>query len=171
MASRRESLPFFYKKRTRGGPGSSRLDPRMLAFFGSMLILIAVAGWLYLHQAAEVATYAHEIRVLEHEKESLHRDIAALRAEVAQLGSLERAMLVGSARGYRMPQANDQVRRTRVELASAPVTQSVTATATSPLTSTAGLEGAAASTPGFLQDLFKQFRLWADSPVSPSDEP
>ncbi|MHB1294311.1 MAG: hypothetical protein ACYC4R_04855 [Anaerolineae bacterium] len=171
MASRRESLPLFYKRRTRGGPGITRLDPRTLAFFGSMLTLIAVAGWLYLHQAAEVATYAHEIRVLEREKETLHRDIAALRSEVAELGSLERAMLVGSARGYLMPRASDRVRRIRIELAAEPVTQTVTTTTTSGLPSAVVPPGTTVSTPGFLQDLIQQFRLWADSPVRSSDEP
>ncbi|MHB0856680.1 MAG: hypothetical protein ACYC5M_03810 [Anaerolineae bacterium] len=170
MASRRESLPLFYKRRTRGGAGSARLDPRALAFFGSMLALIAVAGWLYLHQAAEVATYAHEIRVLEHNKESLHRDIAALRAEVAMLGSLERALRVGQARGYQLPSAADTTRRVRVEIAVEPLSQTVTST-TSVIPITLYQSEPVVSTKSFVQDLVDQFRIWADSPASPRGEP
>ena len=78
MSDRRDALLFFYRRRPNDPNAGSRVPLRTLAFFGVMIVLIGLAGWLYLHQAAEVAAYAHDIRRLEHERERLHREIIAL---------------------------------------------------------------------------------------------
>jgi hypothetical protein len=96
-------------------PPLIRVDPRTWAYFGVMLVLIWLAGWLFLHQASEVAAYAHEIRALMQRKERLHRELVVLRAEVAMLGSLSRLQETGAEWGYRLPSAADQQRILRLE--------------------------------------------------------
>jgi hypothetical protein len=87
-------------------PGEgARVDLRMVAFFGVMVLLLALAGWLYLRQASEVAELASEIRVLELEKEERQRELITLRGQVAMLGSLKRLLNEGIDRGYRLPDA------------------------------------------------------------------
>ncbi len=88
------------------GDAGARVDLRMVAFFGVVLLLLALAGWLYLRQASEVAQLASEIRELELEKEARHREIVILRGEVATLGSLKRVLVEGSEMGYRLPAAS-----------------------------------------------------------------
>lgn len=88
------------------GDAGARVDLRMMAFFGIVLLLLALAGWLYLRQASEVAQLASEIRELELEKEARHREIVILRGEVAMLGSLKRVLIEGSEMGYRLPAAS-----------------------------------------------------------------
>ncbi|NLT73822.1 MAG: hypothetical protein GXX94_06450 [Chloroflexi bacterium] len=83
--------------------GGARVDLRMVAFFGTVLILLALAGWLYLRQASEVAALASEIRQLELEKEDRHRALVTLRGEVAMLGSLKRVLAEGTELGYALP--------------------------------------------------------------------
>ncbi|MBN1402054.1 MAG: hypothetical protein JXA74_14530 [Anaerolineae bacterium] len=92
------------------------MDPRTLAYFGVMLVLIWLAGWLFLHQASEVASYAHEINALMQRKERLHRELVVLRAEVALLGSLSRLQETGTEWGYQLPSASDQQRILRLEM-------------------------------------------------------
>lgn len=106
---------FFYKRRPGERPPVVRASPYRVIYFASMLLLIGLAGWLYLYQASQVASYAREIRQLEWEKERLHRDMVALRAEIAMLGSLERLMQAAEALGYRLPDAGDSVHRLTVE--------------------------------------------------------
>jgi hypothetical protein len=96
-------------------PPLIRVDPRTWAYFGVMLVLIWLAGWLFLHQASEVASYAHEIRALMQSKERLHRELVVLRAEVAMLGSLSRLQETGAEWGYRLPSAADSQRILRLE--------------------------------------------------------
>ena len=88
------------------GDAGARVDLRMMAFFGVVLLLLALAGWLYLRQASEVAQLASEIRELELEKEARHREMVILRGEVAMLGSLKRVLIEGSEMGYRLPAAS-----------------------------------------------------------------
>jgi len=90
MPRRRQLLPLLYGPRLDGRSVLTKVDLRSLAFFSVMLILIGLAGWLYLRQASEVAAYAHEIRELERDKERLLREITSLRADVAITARLRR---------------------------------------------------------------------------------
>jgi hypothetical protein len=89
----------------RPGEGGARVDLRIIAFFGVVLLLLALAGWLYLRQASEVAELASEIRELELEKEARQRELVTLRGEVAMLGSLKRVLVEGIDMGYQLPDA------------------------------------------------------------------
>ncbi|MBC7236972.1 MAG: hypothetical protein H5T69_14115 [Chloroflexi bacterium] len=105
---------FLHRGRLRDRQAAMRLDGRTLAYFAAMLALIGLAGWLYLHQASEVAAYAHEIRQLEERKEALHRELIALRGQVAMLDSLERAHKIGQQAGYRLPTVAERERQFRL---------------------------------------------------------
>ena len=89
----------------RPGEGGARVDLRLIAFFGVVLLLLALAGWLYLRQASEVAELASEIRELELDKEARQRELVTLRGEVAMLGSLKRVLVEGIDMGYQLPDA------------------------------------------------------------------
>jgi hypothetical protein len=97
------------------------VDPRTLAYFGVILVLVWLAGWLYLHQASEAASYSNQIRDLMRSKERLRREIIALRAQVAMEGSLRDLRAAGEEWQYTLPSASDPVRRLRIEIAPAPV--------------------------------------------------
>jgi hypothetical protein len=165
MSKRRDALPFFYKTWANGRLVTTRLDLRNLAFFAIVLTLIALASWLYLRQASDVAAYAHEIRELERDKERLHREITALRAEVAQLGALERVARAGRELGYTLPDAADKTRRVRVEY-QPPQPISVTLSAQAEFSVTLGttLEGPGVRAKGLLDRLIEQLRLWLETP-------
>jgi hypothetical protein len=145
--------------------GRARGDIRVYMFFGIMLVLIGLAGWLYLRQASEVAAYAHEIRQLERDQERLHREITALRAEVALAGSLKRALVVGAQAGYTLPDAGDTVRRGRVEYQSAP---KPTPTMELPKPAGSRPNGALGDVqvpgPAFVRHLFEQLKAWIEAP-------
>jgi len=111
MGGRRDTTPLIYEGRIESRPGLTRLDLRNVAFVLLMLVLIGLAGWLYLYQTSEVASYSREIRDLEQQRERLHREIIVLRAEVASLGSLERVLEVGERLGYALPDASNPTRR------------------------------------------------------------
>lgn len=86
-----------------GEGGGARVDLRMVAFFAVVLLLLALAGWLYLRQASEVAELASEIRLLELDKEDRHRELVTLKGQVAMLGSLKRVLNEGIEMGYSLP--------------------------------------------------------------------
>ena len=111
MALRRMSEPMFYGGRRDGAPGPTRIDVRKVAFFATMVAFVGMVGWLYLFQTSQVASCAREIRDLEQARESLHQELVVLRAEVAELGSLERILTVGESLGYSLPDAADVSRR------------------------------------------------------------
>ena len=116
MPSRREGMPLLtYWRRASQRLQPSRVDPRSIAFFAVLLGLIGLAGWLYLAQASEVASYAHEIRMLQRRKEQLHRELVVLRGQVAQRGALGRVMEIGADLGYRLPDAADREHRLWLE--------------------------------------------------------
>jgi hypothetical protein len=75
------------------------------------LVLIALVGWLYLLQASQVSSYAHEIRTLENEKERLNRLNTVLTGQVAELGSITRIRAAAEQLGYSLPSAGDVSRR------------------------------------------------------------
>ena len=106
---------FASRKRTGDQPPLVRIDPHTLGYFTVILILLGLAGWLYLHQASQVATYAHQIRRLEHDKERLHREMIALRAQVAEAGALTR-LLEQAPEGYSLPQVSESDRMLIIEV-------------------------------------------------------
>lgn len=164
MPIQRDVLLFFYRRHPRNRPGAIRFDLRALAFFGTVLALIGLAGWLYLHQASEVAGYAHEIRELERQKERLHRELVALRAEVAVAGSLQRVQEAGVALGYVLPEATDRSRRLRLEY-TAPTPSAPSATVPTPTDATLAQTGGQDSRPpGLIQRLREQFQAWLQAP-------
>lgn len=156
MPDRRQLTFLFYPRRPGGRSISVRVDVHMLLFFGGMIILIGLAGWLYLQQASQVAAYAHEIRQLEREKEKLHREMVALRAEVAQAGSLRRVHEVGSQLGYRLPDAAESGARLRVQYVIPPQPTPAAASLTDVQPTDALSEPV-----GLLERLGRQLQEWA----------
>jgi hypothetical protein len=171
MPTRRDPLPFFYRLKSGGQPVSTRVDRRTLAFFAIMLTLIGLAGWLYLRQSSEVAAYAHDIRMLEQNKERLHREITALRAEVAMLGALKRVDDVGSQLGYHLPAAANATQHMRIayqppEQPSNSTTSAISATMSAPGTS--ALEDSKLRATNLVQRLITQLRVWIEAPLGDS---
>ena len=58
MPRRRDSVPLFYKGRHKRPRGLNRVDIRKVTFFAIMVALLGMAGWLYLIQTSQVASYA-----------------------------------------------------------------------------------------------------------------
>ena len=120
MPGSRDALLLVYKRRRGARLPLVRASPYRVLYFASMLVLIALAGWLYLHQASEVAAQAREIRRQEWEKEWLHRDMVALQADIAMLGSLERLQAVAREHGYTLPEITDTKRRMEIRYIARP---------------------------------------------------
>ena len=132
----------------------------MLAYFGVMLVLIGLAGSLYLYQSSEVATYSREIRELELEKERLRRDLVSLQGEAASLGALGRVREMADEMGYALPEAGDTTRRlhTTVALPTESADQLPAVEALEP-------HQEYATKPGTLSRMIASFRRWMESPV------
>lgn len=156
VANRRDEVPFSYWPYNR--LNVPHLTLRALVFFAIALGLIGLGGWLYLRQVSEVAAYAHEIRVLERQKEQLRREITALRAEVALSGALARVREEGRKLGYALPEATDGARSARIEV------QGVAGASLSPTTVQAD-EAPPTSATGVLPTLLAQLRAWIASPT------
>lgn len=171
-ADRLEGPPLYVRPRGEAPGGLIRVNVRSLTFFAVLLALIGLGGWLYLQQASEVASLAHEIRVLEREKERTHREIIALRAEVAMLGSLGRVLEAGTQLGYTLPDAFDRQRRLRVVYEPLPtpdedrVERSVAGVAETPAPGRGPHEDRAQ---GMVQRLVEQMRAWLAAPVDDGD--
>lgn len=101
----RDELFIPYSRRRE--PGGVWTDMRLVAFFGVAMLLLGLAGWLYLRQASEVTHLANAVREQELRKEELHRELVILNAEVAMLGSLKRVLQEGVEMGYVLPDAAD----------------------------------------------------------------
>ena len=177
MPDRREGPPLFVRPRDGAAVGLIRVDVRSLTFFAVLLSLIGLGGWLYLQQASEVASLAHEIRVLERDKERLHLEITAMRGEVAMLGSLGRVLEAGTRLGYAMPEAADRQRRLRVayEPLPAPTDEPADAALGPMFTVGEAFESAGGYAEdrahGFVQRLVDQLRAWIEAPVGDGLEP
>ena len=107
MSDRRSAFPFLHGGQPAALPPGTRATPSALVYLFTLLAIIGLAGWLYLQQASQAATYAREISDLSLEKEQLHRDIVALRAQVAELGSWDRILRVGEEYGYALVSSSD----------------------------------------------------------------
>lgn len=164
MTRRRNTLPFFYKPWSSSRHIMTRVRARKLAFLIALLVIIALAIWLYLRMASEVAHYAHEIRELEREKERLHRQITVLRAEIALLGSTERIYRAGQEMGYILPEASDTTRRTRIEYQPQ---QALSERADASQAAASGAKTRTVSTSGIVglwERLVAQFEAWIGAP-------
>lgn len=115
MESRRTEVPFFHISQAAGRSGGTRVDVRRWAFAGLVLALLGLAGWLYLEQAAEAASYGATVRQLQDQKERLRREITSLRSEVAVAGSLTRLTALAKELDYVLPEATDPVRHLVIE--------------------------------------------------------
>lgn len=164
---KRRMLPLFYVH-----PGTTRVrvphvDGRSVAFFGLVLFVAALAGGLYLRQASDVATLAHEIRELQRQKEWVQREITVLRAEVAIAGSLRRTRELGQHLGYTLLSAADTTRQLRVQyqveaMSSAQATPTAMGVASEP----AGVLAAPAKGASkLIERLLTQFQEWLDTSV------
>jgi hypothetical protein len=163
---RREGPPIFVRPRDGTATGLIRVDVRSLTFFAVLLALIGLGGWLYLQQASEVAALAHEIRVLERDKERLHLEITALRGEVAMLGSLGRVLEAGTQLGYTMPDTFDRQRRLRVVYEPLPTpTEEPAAPVATDGEPASGQAFPGDRAPGLVQRLVDQLRAWIAAPV------
>lgn len=140
-----------------------RIKPHTLAYFSLMLLLIGLAGGLYLHQASEVAAYAREIRRLQMRKEVLHRELVVLQGEVAIQGSLERVYQAGKDLGYRFPEATDVEERIYIECTPTPAVRRAFGSLGREVTGSdeAGLDVKNRS----WENLVEQFYLWLESPA------
>jgi LPXTG-motif cell wall-anchored protein len=72
-----------------------------------ILLLLALAGWLYLSTTVRVDTLAVEIHQLELQKEERRREIVRMNAELATKESLERVRQEAQRMGY-TPRRADQ---------------------------------------------------------------
>jgi hypothetical protein len=165
MANRRDVLLVFYKRREGGNGPLGRIDPRVALYFVLMIVLIGLAGWLYLVQSTQVAAYSHDIRNLQSEMERLHLEIVVLEGQVAELGSLERVLDLGEQMNYRLPEATDTGRRMQLPY------QAPAASATPAPTGVLAWPGdEAAEHGGLWGELLQQLDDWANEPVS-TEEP
>jgi hypothetical protein len=163
---------FFYRGRLRSRQAVVRLDARTVAYFAAMLVLIGLAGWLYLHQASQVAVYAHEIRQLEQRREERHRELVALRGQVAMLGSLERTLAIGRQAGYRLPKITEGDRQLHLAISQTP-SNAHTSASTQDRSSTPRGEsaipypqrGRTELRSGFFESLIDQLLTWMEIPI------
>ena len=164
MTRRHNTLPFFYRPWSSSRRIITRVRARKLAFLIALLVIIALAIWLYLRMASEVAHYAHEIRELEREKERLHRQITVLRAEVALLGSVERIYRAGQEMGYILPEASDATRRTRIEYQPQQTLSERADVSQATSSGSKAKTGSAAGIAGLWERLVAQFEAWIGAP-------
>lgn len=107
MTQRRDRSSLVYVQRFNVRNGLPHLEVRSIVFFVGLLFIVGLAGWLYLHQASEVAASVQQIRRLQYENELLQQEILALHADVAMLGSLKHVQELGVNQGYQTPQSSD----------------------------------------------------------------
>jgi len=87
--SRLASLLYYGGRVVRQGSGI-QIEPRSLAYYGSMLVLVGLGCWLYLHQATQSSLTGAEIVRLIKSRQRLALEIAELETEVALAGGTER---------------------------------------------------------------------------------
>ncbi len=164
MTNRRDVLLIFYKRRSGSEGPLSRIDPRVAAYFVLMTLLIGLAGWLYLARSTEVASYAHDIRLLQSDQERLHREIVVLQGQVADLGSLDRVLDAGQEWGYRLPDATDTARRMQLPYQPPAATPTPTASGTA-----LWPESEKVPQRSVLGEWWRQFETWLNEPADAGD--
>ena len=127
MPPRRDKLLQFDTKISSSRISAMRVEPRMMGFLAVVLLLIGLAGWLYLYQTSIVAGYSREIRELQERKSELREDIGDLQAKLAMTDSLEEALALGEERGYTLPSIDEPGRHVVLTIETAPIPSDTTA--------------------------------------------
>lgn len=91
-------------------------------FYAVILLLLTLAGWLYLSTTVRVDALAVDIYRLELEKEELRREIVQRGARLAELESLQRVRREAERLGFR-PRTKDQQLQVPRRVAVAPTGQ------------------------------------------------
>ncbi len=94
------------------------MDVRTVAYFAVLVLIVGLAGGLYLYRQSQVDAYARQAYELYLRKQRLRREISNLRAEAARRGSLERIYRVGELRGYGLVKVGDTERHIEVPVSS-----------------------------------------------------
>jgi hypothetical protein len=158
---RPKSLVPFYMYRGQGRtPALSRINARSILVWGVALVLIGLVGWLYLLQASQVATYAHEIRTLQLSTERIHRENIILTGQVAELGSLARIRQAGEQLGYSLPGAGYTARRMPLVYEPMPTPTADTGATTNAASSTSATTSESSQPSG--RRLFDRFKAQLD---------
>lgn len=122
--------PLLLRGRSRGRRMSGlAVEVRPVILSLVAMLLVTLAGWLYLEQATQVTEVAHEILALDQQSQQLRQEIVVLRAEIARLGALHRLQEEGERLGYTLPDADDASRRLVIQ---APVPSTAASGATPP---------------------------------------
>lgn len=100
----------FYTGPRRTGEHPERYELGQYALFTVLLLLLALAGWLYMETTTAADAASIEILHLVHTREALRRDIVVLRAKLAQAESLQRINREADERGYLVVDAADETR-------------------------------------------------------------
>lgn len=170
---RRPLSLLFYRRQEAPGPGGTLADVRTLVYFGSLVLLVGLAGWLYLYQTTYAAQVAFDVRRLERRKERLHRIIVSLHAQVAVKGALTPVLESERTADYGFPRASAAQRRISYELpppGGGPVAEdaeSIPATGEVPGDTTESRAAKPARPLGAWQRLLQQLDAWMTQPVMP----
>jgi hypothetical protein len=162
MTQRHDRSSLVYVQRFNVKAGLPHLEVRSIVFFVGLLVVVSLAGWLYLHQASEVAACVQQIRKLQNENKLLQQEILALHADVAMLGSLKHVQELATAGNYQPPETSDSSSYLLLpyqpsSTPNAPITGSA-AQAPAPLDSGEGGKGLG-------QRLMDQLKTWMGSPA------
>ncbi len=111
MLTEQRDDPLFVRGTNVGRTPEFRVDVRVVLYALVTMLVVSLAGWLYLQQATRVADEAHAILQLERDKQERTRQIVGLRAQVARLGSLQRLHEEADRLYYTLPGAGDTAHR------------------------------------------------------------
>ena len=114
MPQRRDKLLQFDERISTSRISAMRVEPRMMAFLATILLLIGLAGWLYLYQVSTVAGYSRELRELQERKAVLRGEIGDLQAELAATDTLTETLAWGTEHGYALPSMDNPGRHVYV---------------------------------------------------------
>jgi len=160
----RERSPLVYVQRFSERAGLPHIAVRSVVFFVVLLIVVGLAGWLYLHQASEVAAGLQRIRRLQNANDTLQQEILSLRSQVALLGSLKHVQELGVRRGYVSPESSGPSGYLLLPYSAGDV-GGAPAASTGPETQDAPLPSAVRDPRGLGQRLMEQLRTWMGSPA------
>ena len=160
--SRQASLLFYGSRIARTGSGAA-IEPRTLIYFGSMIVLVGLACWLYLYQATETTRTAAEIRDLLKQQQRLHLDLVALSAEVALEGAMAPVAESVDGTKYAYSAASDDHHR----LNYTPKGEVETSTAELSAADAEQAPGAITDLAAVWRSLVRQVDDWLGQPVTP----